>query len=562
MFRRVKNKKSSIVSLGGDLIHGSDAHVGIAMNEIENYAILRATHRLRLGFILFSLLFFVLLFRLVSVCFDDTKDYYQFVSSDVSEVMRPRIFDRHHVLMATDISTFSLSANPQKIDDVESVVNFLSHDMSLGSQKRIHHLLLSNRSYVELGSDLTSLQYEAVLKLGNPYLNLKKHKTRVYPQGRLASHLLGFVGRDQRGLAGIERVIDRVQDPLSFVQTVIDLRVQHSVRVELYDSIRRYSAKGGCAIIVDVDNGDIISMVSLPDFDPNHSYVENSNIYFNQASFGIYEFGSIFKIFTAAMALDSGNVSLLDTFDTRESLKIGNYEIDDLHGQKRPLTVEEIVTYSSNIGAAQLALSVTPDENYTFFSRLGLLDRPVFKLPETARPIFPVRWGEIERMTMSYGHGIAVSPLQAVMAGASMVNGGVLYHPRLFVSDEVIGKQVITPKTSYEVSRMMRMVVTHGTASKAKGSGYQILGKTGSGEKASKNGYDKDRLITSFLGAFPARKPRYAFIVMLDEPLADVTSYGHATAGWNAVPTATKIVNRIAPLLNIIPDSDKNKGGI
>ena len=556
MFRRVKNQDTSIASLGHDLIHGSDLHIGIALNDVENHAILRSHHRLKLGLVLFFLLFFILLSRLVGLCFEEGKSPYGVALLGNSEIVRPRILDRNHVLMATDISTFSLIANPRKIDNVEEVVQSLSDAMPILNQDRIRRLLSSNRSYVELGTNLTGFQYGSILKLGNPYLSLQEHKTRVYPQGRLASHLLGFVGRDHQGLAGIEHVIDRRKDTSPFIQTVMDLRIQHSVRAELSESIRRYSAKGGCVIIVDVNNGDVISMVSLPDFDPNHPYIKDSNIYFNQASLGVYEFGSIFKVFTAAMALDLESVSVSDKFDTRLPLKIGHYEIDDLHGQKRPLNIEEIITYSSNIGAAQLALSVTPDENRIFFSNLGLLDEPFIELSEVAPPILPSRWGEVERMTMSYGHGIAISPLQAVMAGAAMVNGGVLYNPRIFVSDEVVGTQVISADTSHKVSHMMRMVVTNGTASKAKLSEYQILGKTGSGEKPSKTGYDKKRLITSFLGAFPASQPRYAFIVMLDEPLADETSYGHITAGWNAVPTSANIVNRIAPLLNILPVHD------
>ncbi|MDD9841556.1 MAG: penicillin-binding transpeptidase domain-containing protein, partial [Alphaproteobacteria bacterium] len=275
--------------------------------------------------------------------------------------------------------------------------------------------------------------------------------------------------------------------------------------------------------------------------------------HFNRATLGVYELGSIFKVFTAAMALENGGVKQEDRFETALPLQIGPHIINDFHGQNRPLTVHEIVVHSSNIGAAQLALATTPQTHREFLDRLGLTQRADFELPELAHPIMPDYWHDIQRATSAYGHGIAVSLLQALTAGAAMINGGILYRPRLIDDGKPFGVRVVSEDTSAHMRHIMRAVVTSGTASKANLSGFPILGKTGTADKVARGGYDRTRSIASFMGAFPAHAPQYAFIVMLDEPQALAETAGMATAGWNVVPIAAKIVRRIAPLLDIMP---------
>ena len=558
----LRNKLIPVVHLGDDLVTGTHIHFDVKLDDLERSAVQRIRRRMRVAVILFSLVFTLLGIRLVhlTIGFAEHNTYITQSSVD-SYHSRPFITDRNGVLMATKVNSFTIGADTRVIQDVDKVIHGLKQHIPHLDIQRTKHLLKTGRPYVELTKGLTPRQRQGILTLGNPALKLRSEDKRVYPQGILASHVLGFVSSDARGLAGLEFMIDRSNTFIfpenGIIKSTIDLRVQHSVRFELQNAVREFSAKGGGAIIVDVNNGDVLAMVSLPDFDPNQPNNVVEEFRFNRTTLGIYELGSIFKIFTAAMALDLKTVNLDDTFDTRIPMTIGKYEINDFHGQERPLTVSEIVTYSSNIGAAHLALSVSPEMHYDFFSRLGFLDRPHFELPELAHPIVPERWNDLSRVTSSYGHGMAISLLQAIAAGSAMVNGGILYPPRLIDHSVPKGIRVISENTSKEIVKMMRMVVTAGTASKANLPAYPILGKTGSAEKAVKGGYDSHRLITSFLGAFPADKPRYAFIVMLDEPNVATHSFGHMTAGWNVVPVTAKIITRIAPLLNIMPRKEK-----
>ena len=327
------------------------------------------------------------------------------------------------------------------------------------------------------------------------------------------------------------------------------------MRDVLNETIKTFSARAGGALVVDAHNGEILALVSLPDFDANAPMRNGQDSHFNRMTLGVYELGSIFKVFTAAMALDSGMVAAHETFDTAEPLQIGRHEINDLHGEERPLSIEEIIVHSSNI-VAKLALRVPEDVHYDFLQRLGFTDTLDMELPERTAPLTPTRWTDIERATSSYGHGISVTPLHAVMAGAAMVNGGILYQPSLRKVGLPVGERVISAQTSAALRAMMRAVVAAGTGRQANAPGYQVLGKTGSAEKPQAGGYNKNALVTSFLGAFPARAPRYAMLVMLDEPQATQETHGYNLAGWNAAPAAGEIVRRIAPLLGVLPHFD------
>jgi cell division protein FtsI (penicillin-binding protein 3) len=405
-------------------------------------------------------------------------------------------------------------------------------------------------------SGLTPAQKQDVLAFGNPALKLREATSRVYPAGEVTAHTVGFASSDLRGLSGLELYLDHLQeeaDVAPIFKTSLDIRVQHAVRDVLRDSMAQFSAKAGGALIVDAHNGEILSLVSLPDFDANAPMRNGAGAHFNRMTLGVYELGSIFKVFTAAMALDSGMVAPHETFDTTEPLEIGRYKIDDPHGEARLLSIEEIIVHSSNIGSAKLALRVPEEVHYDFLQRLGFTDALDMELPERTAPLTPTRWTDIERATSSYGHGISVTPLHAVMAGAAMVNGGILYQPSLRKVGLPVGERVISAKTSAELRAMMRAVVASGTGRQADVPGYQVLGKTGSAEKPQAGGYNTDALVTSFLGAFPAHAPRYAMLVMLDEPQATADTYGYNLAGWNAAPAAAEIVRRIAPLLGVLP---------
>ncbi|MGC6512014.1 MAG: peptidoglycan D,D-transpeptidase FtsI family protein [Parvibaculales bacterium] len=554
---KTSSRKVPLVRPGGDLVTGVKSSMNLQLDDLERHAVDKTRHRLGLALFVFAVMFASLAGRLVHLnAQSDAVDSGGGLSAFTTPQQRPLITDRHGTLLVTHIDAYTLGARPQMIDNAEEVTAALTGIFPQLNHRRTGRLLASNSRYVDLNRGVTPRQYQDVLMIGNPGLVLTPSKKRVYPHGPAAAHILGFVSSDWRGLAGLERAMDMdvpVPDDEGKVVTTIDLSVQHAVRAELQKGVETFGAIGGGAVIMDVRNGEVLALVSLPDFDPNHPVATPQSHHFNRATQGLYELGSVFKVFTAAMALETGAVKTEDTFQTSTPLQIGNRTVKDYHGQSRPLTPREIVIYSSNIGSAQLALAVPPQTHRQFFNSLGLLSQPYFELPETSMPQVPRRWSDIRRATISYGHGINVSLLQTVAAGAAMVNGGIYYEPRLINDRPVSGQRVISPQTSALLRDMMRAVVTQGTASKADVAGYPVLGKTGTAEKIVAGAYDKDMNIASFMGAFPADDPAYAFIVMLDEPKKVPGLAPRNTAGWNAVPVAARIVERIAPLLDLMP---------
>jgi len=319
-------------------------------------------------------------------------------------------------------------------------------------------------------------------------------------------------------------------------------------------------------VLTDVRTGEVISMVSVPDYDSNNPREALDPTRINRLTTGVYEMGSTFKALTLAMALDSGKISLKSSFDASHPLQYGKFAIHDYHAQNRVLTVPEIFTYSSNIGTARMALSLGIEHHKSFLRRMGQLDRLRTELPESAEPLVPKRWAELNTVTIAFGHGIAVAPLQAVSAIAALMNGGRLIPPTFLKRSEqeaaALAKQVVKPETSEKMRYLMRLNVEKGTASKAEVKGYYVGGKTGTSEKVVGGHYSKTKLLTSFTAVLPADQPRYLLLVMIDEPKPTPETHGFATSGWNAVPVGGAIISRIAPLLGLqprfeLPTSDK-----
>ncbi len=563
MWEKNKSRNASglpLISAGGDLARALRTRLDVHLDDLERHAATRTRKRLRHASFIFTILFLALtmrLFQLTTGSDEQAVARALHPSAPTSTAQRPAIYDRNGTVLATHIATHTLGADPRMIADAERATQALVEILPALNKTRTRRLLATNRHYVELKRGLTPRQYKAVLSLGNPALLMHRDEKRVYPHGSLVAHIVGYASSDNRGLAGLELAYDHDALPVNMgevVRTTIDIGVQYAVRSELLKAMHKYRAIGGAAIVMDVHNGDILAMVSLPDFDANHPTATPEQNRFNRVVQGTYELGSIFKIFTAAMVLQAGTVTTDQLFQTTTPLQFGKYFIRDMRPKKKPLTVHEIIVHSSNVGAGQLAMSVGPETHRHFWTQLGLLDAPLFELPETAAPQRPERWGDIYRATMSYGHGISISPLQAVAAGATMVNGGIYYTPRLMEDGAPVGTRVIDQTISYQVQEMMRAVVTQGTARKANAKGYGVMGKTGTAEKQHNGGYaKKNKNITSFLGAFPAHEPRFAFLVTLDEPQPLASDYNHAEAGWNAAPVGGEIVKRIAPLLDIYP---------
>jgi cell division protein FtsI (penicillin-binding protein 3) len=336
--------------------------------------------------------------------------------------------------------------------------------------------------------------------------------------------------------------------------------VQHALRDELVAARTKFSALAAAGLVLNVRTGEIVAMVSEPDYDPNNPHEALDPTRINRLTTGVYEMGSTFKAFTIAMAIDSGKVTLKSTFDAHNPLHYGKFDIHDFEPQQRALTVPEIFTYSSNIGAARIAMAMGVDAHKAFLKKMGQLDRLRTELPESAEPIVPKHWGELNTMTIAFGHGLSVAPLQAVMGVAALMNGGTLIPPtflkRTEAEAEKLGTRVVKPETSEIMRYLMRLNVEKGTAAKADVPGYYIGGKTGTADKVVFGRYSKTKVLTDFMAVLPADHPRYLLLIMLDEPHATPETHGFTTSGWNAVPTGGAVVARIAPLLGIEPRLD------
>jgi cell division protein FtsI (penicillin-binding protein 3) len=407
----------------------------------------------------------------------------------------------------------------------------------------------------------------------HPGVGFLPENKRVYPNGTAAAHVLGFANVDNVGIAGLEKYIDGqgLQDlngagfqvaaeDLKPVQLSLDLRVQHALRDELHKAMEKFKAKAAAGCIMDVNTGEMIALVSLPDFDPNDPVDALEKDRINRINVGVYEMGSTFKALTTAMALDSGKFSINSSFDARSALRYGRFTINDYHAQHRIMTVPEVFIYSSNIGTAKMALGLGVEHHKSFLKRTGQLDRLVTELPENAAPLVPPKWGELNTMTIAFGHGLAVAPLQAVMAVGALVNGGVMIPPTFMKRTEAeakaIGTRVIKPETSEGMRYVLRLNAERGSASKTAIPGFYVGGKTGTAEKVINGRYSKTKNLTTFTAVMPMDKPKYVFLTILDEPQALPETHGFTTSGWNAAPTTGNVVERVAPLLGVPPRFD------
>jgi cell division protein FtsI (penicillin-binding protein 3) len=489
---------------------------------------------------------------------------------DSDRLPRPDIVDRNGVVLATDIRVASLFADPRKILDVEEAVELLTATVpDLDAKVLRQKLSQPNRAFVWLKREVSPAEREAIHALGIPGIDFRTETRRVYPMGRLAAHILGYVDLDSNGIAGIEKYLDdrgalytaSLADPetrSAMPATLsIDVRIQHALTDEVAKAITKYRALAGGGVILDVHTGEVLALVSLPDYNPNSLKKEITTDQMNRMTTGVFELGSVIKAVTFAMAFDYGVADLNSRYDARAPLIIGRARIDDYHATHRILTVPEIFINSSNIGTAKMALDVGTERHQEFLRRVGLFDRLITEVPESAKPILPARWGKLVTATAAFGHGFAVQPLQGASVVAGLLNGGVLIPPTFIKRDrseaEGLGRRVVKPETSEKLRYLFRLNAQKGTASKADVIGYRVGGKTGTAEKVVNGRYVHDQRLNAFIGAFPMEAPRYVILVLLDNPQPLPETYGFATAGWNAVPAGGRIIERIAPMLGVEP---------
>ena len=473
--------------------------------------------------------------------------------------VRADIVDRNGVLLATTLRAPSLYANPRVMLDVDEAAIRLTEVLPDLDRVALARKLTSGRSFVWLKRGLTPRQQYAVNRLGIPGLGFLDEHRRIYPQAALTSHVVGFCGIDNEGLAGIERRFDEVLTMPDRVNEALvlslDVRVQSALRQELSAAVEAFRAQGAAGVVLDVRTGEFLAIVSLPDFDPNRAATASAEARFNRASLGVYEMGSTFKTFTVAAALDAGTVDLTGGYDATKPIRVARFTIHDDHAKNRWLSVPEIFIYSSNIGAAKMALELGGERQKAFLERLGLLSPSPVELPESGTPMWPRPWREISTMTVAFGHGIAVSPLQLASAVATLVNGGYAVPATLMRRETAItasAKQVVASETSAMMRALLRLVVTDGTGRQAATRGYRVGGKTGTAEKADTRGYRRGVLISSFVGVFPINEPRYLVVALLDEPKGNKSTHGFASGGWTAAPIVGRVIARIGPMLGVV----------
>jgi len=528
-----------------------------------------AQQRLMGLMLLFILVTVVIAGRLVQICLFGGTDPR---TGRAVAASRGEIVDRNGQPLATTIKLWAIAINPQKVlgdkDKLAVKLNQLMPERSVADYLRILHD--PHRKFMYLRQPAPPELAAAVHALGEPGMLLLSEQHRLFPQGAMAGHLLGYSqvvndghGHDTVTGIGVERYFDDDLKTGKPIQLSIDTRVQAAVENEIARRMAETQAKGGAGIVLDVNTGEVLAMASLPDINPNAPFKNvdpsDQQVMINKATQAVYELGSTFKMITFANAIENGVITdFSETYDVSKPLQIGRFRIKDDEPKKRPLTIPEIMTFSSNIGTAQIAEKLGAQRIDSFFRKLGLNERTHIELRERGQPQYPATWGQARVMTTSYGHGIAVTPLHLARAFAALANGGIL-HPTTLIKHEsgqqVPGERVISEATSARIRQLMRLVVLQGTGTNANAPGLRVGGKTGTAEKVNQfGGYDRNANITVFAGVFPMDHPRYVTVVVLDDARPTKATYGFKTAGWMTAPLAKRIIARIGPLLGVQPD--------
>jgi cell division protein FtsI (penicillin-binding protein 3) len=487
--------------------------------------------------------------------------------ADAPEItgQRAEITDRNGQILAISLPTVAVFADPRQIiDPVEAAKKLKQVLPRMDLDMAIKRLSESTRQFVYLEREITPREELAINALGIPGIDFQPSEERHYPMGNLAAQVLGAVDVDEHGIAGVEKYFDqRLRSDPTPLRLSLDIRVEGVVHEELAQAMDEFEAIGACGIVMDVNTGEVLAMVSLPDYDANKFRTAPADARFNRAVTGMYEPGSTFKLQTASMALDNGVVHIWDEFDAAHPIHIGRFTITDFEGKHRWLYLPEVLAYSSNLGASHIALDVGAERQRAWLKMMGMFNRVPIQLPEAALPIVQsaAQWKEATTMTVGFGQGISVSPLH-VVRGTAAVATGILVRPTLLAlppGDDPPGAvRVMQPSTVEIMRKLMRLVVTDGFGKNAEVAGYYPGGKTGTSEKVGKHGYyrgkKEDFNVSAFTSVFPMNDPRYAVYIMLDEPHGNKSTYGYSTAGWVSAPAAGRVIARMAPMMGLLPD--------
>jgi cell division protein FtsI (penicillin-binding protein 3) len=528
-----------------------------------------AQQRLMGIMLLFMLITAVIGARLVQICLFGGPDAHN--GGIAGAANRGDILDRNGQPLATTIQLWAVAVNPQKIlGNKETLAVKLNQLMPERSVEQYRIILHGRRKFMYLRQPAPPELAAAVHAIGEPGMLLLSEQHRLFPQGAMAGHLLGYSqvveavkGKPAITGIGVERYFDDDLKAGKSVQLSIDTRVQAAVESEIARRMAETQAKGGAGIVLDVDSGEVLAMASLPDINPNAPFKgvdpSDQQVMINKATQAVYELGSTFKMITFANAIEHGVITdFSKMYDVTQPIQVGRFRIKDDEPKHRAITTTEIMTFSSNIGTSQIAQAIGAPRIDSFFKTLGLNKRTDIELRERGQPQYPANWGQSAVMTTSFGHGIAVTPLHLARVFAALANGGVMHPVTLLKKQpdaQTPGQRVISEATSARIRQLMRLVVLQGTGTNGNAPGLRVGGKTGTAEKVNQfGGYDKNANITVFAGVFPMDHPRYVTLVVLDDARPSKATFGFKTAGWMTAPLAKRIIARIGPLLGVQPD--------
>jgi cell division protein FtsI (penicillin-binding protein 3) len=546
------------------------AFVGAAQRRLDS------RNRLAVLIAGFALIYLAAFARLVQYGLSDPIALASIIDSTAAVASRPDIVDRNGQLLATDLRTMSLYAEPRRIVDADEAVEKLATVIPNLDWSDTHKKLQSGSAFQWLKRQLTPRQQSDILALGIPGIGFRPENRRFYPGGATASHILGHVNVDNQGLTGMERYIDQqgLADlraagltgdvPLEPVKLSIDLRVQHIVREVAARAMTDYQAEAAGAVVLDMETGEVLAMASVPDYDPNQPSrtLPDGSIdkdyekgWFNRISNATFEMGSTFKSFTLAMGLDAEKITLNSVVDASRPIRMGGFTIKDFKGKNRPLSILEVFQYSSNIGTAAVADMVGIEGHQEFLTRLGLLSKMETEMPGVATPTQPRTWKKINSVTISFGHGVATTPLQTAAAAASLINGGSLisptFLPRSHDEAQSIARTVVKEKTSADMRYLFNWNGTKGSGRNAQVAGFNVGGKTGTADKVINGRYASDINFNAFVAGFPMDKPKYIVLSIVDAPKTEEN--GGRTAASTAAPMIKEIISRAGALLGVQP---------
>jgi cell division protein FtsI (penicillin-binding protein 3) len=543
----------------------------IAIEGASKQRVTLTANRIKLALALGLVLFAIIGGRLIQLGLTPRDNVVAAMAESVLTASRPAILDRNGRELAIDLFAPSLYAEPRNIVDIDEAVDKISSVLPDLDRKWLREKLDGKEGFVWLQREMTPSQREKILSLGLPGVDFLTETRRYYPGGPVAGQILGYANIDNVGIAGIEQTLDtmgvaELQDvglargrTLEPVNLSVDLRVQYAMYAELTDAMVRYKAIAAAGVMLDVQTGEVMAMVSLPDFDPNNFVTAAEEGRFNRITAGKFELGSVFKSVSIAAALDSGRVAITDRFDARVPVRFGRFTITDFYGKNRILSVPEVYKYSSNIGTIRIMQTLGKERYREFLTTIGMDGKPPIELPERTASAIPHEFSDVGAATAAFGHGLSVTPLHLAAAYAALVNGGTYLPPTIFPRTALevrrLGRRVISAGTSDQLRYLMRLNALEGSGRKASVEGYRVGGKTGTADKVVDGTYSSEKTLSTFASVFPMDAPRYAMIIMVDEPQRENPQSG-TTAAWNAGATSGRIIARVAPMLGVMPDFD------